>query len=74
TIHTENGIPLQTLMSLKTIEEQLPKSQFARVHRSFIVNIQKIRTIERQRIVFGKVHIPISDSFKDEFFRLMGIS
>lgn len=74
TIHTENGIPLQTLMSLKTIEEQLPKSQFARVHRSFIVNIQKIRTIERQRIVFGKVHIPISDSFKDEFFRIMGIS
>ena len=74
TIHTENNTPLQTLMSLKTIEEQLPKSQFVRVHRSFIVNVQKIKTIERQRIIFGKVRIPISDSFKDEFFRIMGIS
>ena len=38
-----------------------------RVHRSFIVQPDKIKIIERNRIVFGKQYIPISDSYKNEF-------
>jgi len=38
-----------------------------RVHRSFIVNLDKIDTIERSRIIFGKVYIPVSDQYKDKF-------
>ena len=38
-----------------------------RVHRSFIVNLEKIDTIERSRIVFGKTYIPVSDQYKDKF-------
>jgi hypothetical protein len=38
-----------------------------RVHRSFIVNLDKIDTIERSRIVFGKTYIPVSDQFKEKF-------
>ncbi len=60
-------------MTLKNIEDELPKNQFIRVHRSFIVNIQKVKTIERQRIVFDRVRIPVSDSYKDVFFRALGI-
>jgi DNA-binding LytR/AlgR family response regulator len=60
-------------MTLKTIEEELPENQFIRVHRSFIVNIQKVKTIERQRIIFDHVRIPVSDSYKDTFFRALGI-
>ena len=54
----EGGI--LTLMSMKSIEDHLPGDIFIRVHRSYIVNINKIKTIERNRIVFGKLYIPIS--------------
>jgi DNA-binding LytR/AlgR family response regulator len=38
-----------------------------RVHRSFIVNLWKIETIDRSRIVFGKEYIPVSDQYKEKF-------
>lgn len=59
--------PVLSLTSLKTLEGKLPESKFMRVHRSFIVNLEKINTIERSRIVFGKTYIPVSDQFKDKF-------
>ena len=59
--------PILSLMSLKSMEEMLPSSRFMRVHRSFIVQPDKIKIIERNRIVFGKQYIPISDSYKNEF-------
>jgi Response regulator of the LytR/AlgR family len=59
--------PILSLMSMKTVEERLPVDRFMRVHRSFIVQLDKIKTIERNRIVFGKTYIPISDSYKEQF-------
>lgn len=59
--------PILSLMSLKTMEELLPASRFIRVHRSYIVQKDKIRIIDRGRIVFGKNYIPISDSYKQDF-------
>jgi len=59
--------PIMSLSSLKALESKLPETKFMRVHRSFIVNLEKIDTIERSRIVFGKVYIPVSDQYKDEF-------
>jgi DNA-binding LytR/AlgR family response regulator len=59
--------PVLSLMSMKSMEELLPASRFVRVHRSFIVQPEKIKVIERNRIVFGKEYIPISDSYKDSF-------
>lgn len=56
-----------SLNSLKNIESKLPSSQFMRVHRSFIVNLNKIQTIERFRIVFDDTYIPVSDQYKDKF-------
>ena len=58
---------VMTLMSLKTIEATLPQDRFMRVHRSFIVQTSKIKVIERNRIVFGKQYIPVSDTYKDAF-------
>lgn len=54
-------------ITMKAMEEMLPSSRFLRVHRSFIVNQEKIKIVDRNRIVFGKVHIPISDSYKEAF-------
>jgi DNA-binding LytR/AlgR family response regulator len=67
-IYLENSSePILSLMSMKTVEERLPAEKFMRVHRSFIVQLDKIKTIERNRIVFGKTYIPISDSYKEQF-------
>ena len=70
-IHTEDGASVMTLMSMKAIEETLPADRFVRVHRSFIVHVDKIKTIERNRIVFGKVYIPVSDSYRECFMQLL---
>jgi DNA-binding LytR/AlgR family response regulator len=59
--------PVISLMSMKAIEEILPANRFIRVHRSFIVQPEKIKVIDRNRIVFGKEYIPISDTYKQKF-------
>jgi DNA-binding LytR/AlgR family response regulator len=46
---------------------KLPSELFMRVHRSFIVNLEKIETIERSRIVFGKEYIPVGNQYKERF-------
>lgn len=55
--------PLVSLLSLKALEEMLPEG-FLRVHRSYIVQCSKIKTIERNRIVFGNTYIPIGDTYR----------
>ncbi|NDV58556.1 LytTR family DNA-binding domain-containing protein [Bacteroides sp. 519] len=67
-IYTEdNARPILSLMSMKSMEELLPDSKFMRVHRSFIVQKDKIKIIDRGRIVFEKAYIPVSDSYKQAF-------
>lgn len=63
----DSAKPILSLMSMKAMEELLPSSRFMRVHRSYIVQKDKIRIIDRGRIVFGKNYIPISDSYKQAF-------
>ena len=59
--------PILSLMNMKGLEQMLPASRFIRVHRSYIVSKAKIREIDRNRIVFGDVYIPIGDSYKQAF-------
>jgi DNA-binding LytR/AlgR family response regulator len=66
-IHIENQKPVMALMSMKKMEGFLPKSGFMRVHRSYIVNLAKVNTIERMRIIFDKVYIPVSEQYKPAF-------
>lgn len=53
------------LMNMKTLEDYLPRPEFLRVHRSYIVNMKKVEAIDHLRLVFGDTLIPISDSYKD---------
>ncbi len=62
-----SGEPIQSQVTLKTIESKLPAGKFMRIHRSFIVNLQKVETIDRGRIVFGKAYIPVGDKYKEKF-------
>ncbi|MCX6236822.1 MAG: LytTR family DNA-binding domain-containing protein [Bacteroidia bacterium] len=67
-IHMINDEPITTLIRLKVIEEQLPKEKFMRVHRSFIVNLDRVKVIERNRIIFDhNIYIPIGDQYRDSF-------
>lgn len=66
-IHLVNEKPIMTLLSMKAMEAQLASKNFMRVHRSFIVNLNKITIIERNRIVFDKVYIPVSEQYKEKF-------
>lgn len=63
----DSSRPILSLMSMKSIEELLPASKFIRVHRSFIVQKDKIKIVDRGRILFDKLHIPIGDSYKQKF-------
>ena len=67
-IHLLNREPVMTLIGMSKIEEALPKDRFMRVHRSFIVNLDTITTIERNRIVYDKnVYIPVSEGYREAF-------
>jgi DNA-binding LytR/AlgR family response regulator len=61
-----------SLSSLTKLQESLPFPQFLRVHKSYLVALDKIESVERQRIFLGKTVIPIGDTYKDEFFRVVG--
>lgn len=68
----DEDMPVFSLMSLKALMEQLPTDRFMRVHRSFAVQLSKVRVVENNHIVFGKVHIPIGDMYKTAFFEAWG--
>lgn len=71
-IYLEGNEPIKSLMSMKKMEETLPENIFMRVHRSFIVNLDKITIVERNRIVFdNKVYIPISENYGEKFLKYM---
>ncbi len=63
--------PVLSLSSLKAMESKLPANMFMRVHRSYIVNLDTIHTIERSRIVFGELRIAIGDQYKDKFQKFL---
>lgn len=56
---------------LKRLEEKLPREKFKRVHRSYLANMTNFDTIERMKMIFGKLAIPISESFKDEILKFI---
>lgn len=58
--------PILTLQSLRAIEEKLP-SYFMRVHKSFIVNLKKIDSVQRNFIVIGEREIPVGNTFREAF-------
>lgn len=65
-IHLNNGDKIMSLMSMKKLEDYLPHPEFLRTHRSYIVRMPEVRSIDRFRIVFGETFIPISDNYKEE--------
>jgi DNA-binding LytR/AlgR family response regulator len=69
-IHTDDKEYLLSV-PLGTLEEKLPKANFLRVHRSFVVNLAKIDALSDQQelLSFGKKNVPVSRSFRDELLK-----
>ena len=67
-IHTTSK-KIMTLQSFNGILKHLPENIFLRVHNSYIISLNRIENIERNRIKIGETLIPISDKYKDNFFR-----
>lgn len=64
--------PIVTRMTMKAIEEKLPSAEFYRVHKSFIVSLDKIESVRNLKIKIGTALIPISESYSEGFFKLIG--
>jgi DNA-binding LytR/AlgR family response regulator len=62
------GKKIMTLQNFAKIEESLPAKKFCRVHKSYIVSVDKIESIERGVIRIGGQRIPISNTYKENFF------
>jgi DNA-binding LytR/AlgR family response regulator len=63
--------PVLSLSTLKALESRLPSDRFMRVHRSFIVNLETVKVIERGRIVFGEVRIPVTEQYLENFRKFL---
>jgi DNA-binding LytR/AlgR family response regulator len=66
-IYTPNQ-PVLTLKSLKAFESRLPKDKFIRVHRSYLVAMNKINSVERNTVMIANQPIPISEGYRDKFY------
>jgi DNA-binding LytR/AlgR family response regulator len=62
-IHLTDDKPVCTLMPLKEVLKKLPSSKFQRIHRSYIVPINKIRTIQNRKVQLADIALPVSDTY-----------
>ncbi|WP_211316274.1 LytR/AlgR family response regulator transcription factor [Flavobacterium faecale] len=62
-----NPKPILTLMSLKSLQEELPENTFMRVHRSFIIALKHIEVVERSQIIINNQRITIAEQYKPGF-------
>ncbi|MBS1580327.1 MAG: response regulator transcription factor [Bacteroidetes bacterium] len=67
-------MPVLTLMTLKLMQEKLPAKEFARVHRSYIIPIQKIEKFSKNKIIVAGKEIPIGSSYADIYDKLISLS
>ena len=72
-VYLEQGDPVLSLISLKALSERLPEDCFFRAGKSHIVNLLKVKVIERGRVLFGDKSVPISENLRKEFYRRLSL-
>lgn len=70
-IHTTKN-KIMTLQTFNELEAEIPSEIICRVHKSYMVAIDKIETIQQEEIKIGNMLIPISDTYKKEFYNVIG--
>jgi DNA-binding LytR/AlgR family response regulator len=69
-IHTTTR-KLMVLMTQKALMEILPADKFLQIHKSFLISIQQVTAIDNWEVLIGQTRIPISRTYRDEFFKVM---
>jgi DNA-binding LytR/AlgR family response regulator len=64
-------VRIMTLTNFKNMLEMLPNEQFCRIHKSYIINLSKIQSIEKSHVIVLNERLPIGDSFRKAFFELL---
>lgn len=64
-IHLTSGKPVLSLTPLKRVLQKLPSEKFQRVHRSYIVSVNKIKGVNNKRVILAAAQVPVSDSYLD---------
>jgi DNA-binding LytR/AlgR family response regulator len=70
TIHTEKG-KLMALLTIKSLEEQLPVNKFLRIHKSYIISFEKVTSLRGNEVIIGGHNIPIGKNFKDQLLKIV---
>ncbi len=70
TIKTEKG-KLMALITIKSLEEQLPPAKFIRVHKSYMISIDKITAIRGNEVVIGSHNLPVGKNYKDQLLKMV---
>ena len=68
---SDSSAPILSLMRMKALEDTLPKEDFVRVHKSFIVRLAAIEAIERNHILIGPDRIPVGDSYQSALYQAL---
>lgn len=66
-VHTQDQ-KIITAMNVKTIHDQLPKDKFARVSKSYVINMTQVESVDNNTVYIGKSEIPIGNIYRDDFF------
>lgn len=66
-IHLRGERPLVVRLTMKAMQDKLPGEQFIRVHRSYIVSLEKIRSVRNKLILIGEEEIPVGSSYEKDF-------
>ena len=70
TIHTEKG-KLMALLTIKSLEEQLPGNKFLRIHKSYIISLEKITSLRGNEVIISSHTIPIGNNYKDQLLKIV---
>ena len=64
--------PVITRLSMRYMEERLPSERFMRVHKSFIISLEKLVAFKKNRVIVQNAEIPVSENYKDALLGFMG--
>jgi two-component system response regulator LytT len=71
-IHLDNvDRPILSLITLKALEEKLPKKRFMRIHKSTIIALDKVTSVTKNSVFIAQTMLPVSEQYKEEFGRFL---
>ncbi len=73
-IHTISAGKILTLQSLRSFEEALDGKDFLRIHKSYIIAIDKISSIERKRVIIQGTYLPVGETYLDNFWKRLSVN